>query len=88
MMIEKLVEWLAGETKVLGENLSQCRFVNHKPHMLPGREHAVGSQRLTAWVTARSYVDIYTISKKTGHQDGSRVPQYVVLDSKLNLLEW
>jgi hypothetical protein len=35
MMKEKLVEWLAGETEVLGENLPQCRFVHHKPHMLP-----------------------------------------------------
>jgi hypothetical protein len=26
------------ETEVLGENLAQCRFVHHKPHMLPGRE--------------------------------------------------
>jgi hypothetical protein len=25
------------ETEVLGENLPQCRFVSHKPHMLPGR---------------------------------------------------
>jgi hypothetical protein len=38
MMIEKLVEWLAGETEVLGENLPQCRFVHHITHMLPGRE--------------------------------------------------
>jgi hypothetical protein len=38
MMMEKLVEWLAGETEVLGENLSQCWFVHHKPHILPGRE--------------------------------------------------
>jgi hypothetical protein len=42
-MMEKLVEWwLAGETKVAGENLPQCHFVHHKPHMLcpdanPGR---------------------------------------------------
>jgi hypothetical protein len=26
------------ETEVLGENLPQCRFVHHKPHMMPGRE--------------------------------------------------
>jgi hypothetical protein len=38
MMMEKSVEWLAGETEVLGENLPQCRFVHHKPHMLPVRE--------------------------------------------------
>jgi hypothetical protein len=35
MMMDKLVEWLARETEVLGENLPQCRFVHHKPHMLP-----------------------------------------------------
>jgi hypothetical protein len=29
---------IGGETKVLGENLPQCRFVHHKPHMLPRRE--------------------------------------------------
>jgi hypothetical protein len=38
MMMEKLVEWFAGETEVLWENLPQCHFVHHKPHMLPGRE--------------------------------------------------
>jgi hypothetical protein len=38
MMMEKLVGLLAGETEVLGENLPQCRFVHHKPHMLPGSE--------------------------------------------------
>jgi hypothetical protein len=38
MMMEKLVERLTGESEVLGENLSQCRFVHHKPHMLPGHE--------------------------------------------------
>jgi hypothetical protein len=37
-MMEKLVERLAGVTEVFGENLPQCRFVNHKTHMLPGRE--------------------------------------------------
>jgi hypothetical protein len=34
MIMEKLVEWLARETEVLGENLPQCHFVHHKPHML------------------------------------------------------
>jgi hypothetical protein len=29
---------LAGETEVLGENLTQCRFVQYKLHMLPERE--------------------------------------------------
>jgi hypothetical protein len=38
MMMEKVVESLAGETEVLGRNLPQCRFVHHKPHTLPGRE--------------------------------------------------
>jgi hypothetical protein len=38
MIMEKSVEWWSGETEVLGENLPQCRFVHHKPHMLPARE--------------------------------------------------
>jgi hypothetical protein len=38
MMMEKLVELLAREIEVLRENLSQCHFVHHKPHMLPRRE--------------------------------------------------
>jgi hypothetical protein len=38
MIMEKLVEWLAREPEVLLENLLQCRFVHHKPHMLSGRE--------------------------------------------------
>jgi hypothetical protein len=38
MMMEKLVECLAKETEVLGENMPQYRFVHYKPHMRPGRE--------------------------------------------------
>jgi hypothetical protein len=38
IMMEKLVEWMAGETEVLEENLPQCRFVHQKSHMLLGRE--------------------------------------------------
>jgi hypothetical protein len=34
VIVEKLVKWrLAGETEVLGENLSQLHFVHHKSHM-------------------------------------------------------
>jgi hypothetical protein len=33
-------------TEILRENLPQCRFVHHKPHMLPGREP--GPQRWEA----------------------------------------
>jgi hypothetical protein len=42
---------LVGETEILGENLPQCRFVHHKPHMAARTRTlaaAVGSQRLTA----------------------------------------
>jgi hypothetical protein len=35
IMMEKLVELLAEETEVLGENLPQCRFSHHKTHMQP-----------------------------------------------------
>jgi hypothetical protein len=46
--MEKSVECLAGETEVLGENLPQCRFIHHEPHMLPAREP--GPQRWEASV--------------------------------------
>jgi hypothetical protein len=42
----EIVEWLAGETEVLGENLPQCRFVHHKSHMLPGRVSVPAPNRL------------------------------------------
>jgi hypothetical protein len=39
MSVEQSVEWMAGETEVLGENLPPCRFVHHKSHMTwPGLE--------------------------------------------------
>jgi hypothetical protein len=39
MIVENSVEFeLAEETEVLGENVPQCRFIHHKPHLSPGRE--------------------------------------------------
>jgi hypothetical protein len=60
MIVEQLVEWrLAGETEVLGENLSHRHFVHHKSHMtrpgLESRAATVGSQRLIAWAMARPH---------------------------------
>jgi hypothetical protein len=34
MSVEQSVEWLAGETDILEENLPQRRIVNHKSHMI------------------------------------------------------
>jgi hypothetical protein len=37
--MENLVEWMAGETEVLGENLPRRHFVHHKSHLIrPGIE--------------------------------------------------
>jgi hypothetical protein len=49
MMLQKV----AGETEVLGENPPQCRFVDHKPHMPPGRE--TGPPRWEASANRLSY---------------------------------
>jgi hypothetical protein len=37
--MENLVEWMAGETEVLGENLPRRHFIHHKSHLTrPGIE--------------------------------------------------
>jgi hypothetical protein len=68
MKMEKLVEgWLAGETEVLGENLPQCRFVHHKPHMLrpdanPGRRGGKPATNRLSYGTALTSHSIGQIS--------------------------
>jgi hypothetical protein len=62
MSVEQSVKWeLAGETEVLGENLSQWHFIHHKSHMTwrGGRTRAavVGSRWLTAWAIARPHMN-------------------------------
>jgi hypothetical protein len=53
------MEWrLAGETEVLGENLTQRHFVHHK-----SRAAAVESQRLTAWAMAQPYWSYLLLSR-------------------------
>jgi hypothetical protein len=60
MMMEKLVEWsLAGETEVLGETCPSATLSTINPTFcdtMQTQAAAVGSQRLTAWVTAWSYM--------------------------------
>jgi hypothetical protein len=50
MVMDKSVEWLAGETEVLGENLPSAALSTTNPHAARTRTRAtaVGSQRLTA----------------------------------------
>jgi hypothetical protein len=62
MMMEKLVELLAGEIEVLGENLPQCRFVHHKSHMLcpdanPGRRGGKPASNRLSYFTAKPTIN-------------------------------
>jgi hypothetical protein len=60
MMMQKLVEWLAGETEVLGENLPECRFVHYKTHMFcpdanPGHRGGKPATKRLSYGTAYIY---------------------------------
>jgi hypothetical protein len=62
MMIEKSMELLAGETAVLGENLPQFPFIQHKPHMLcsemnPGRRRGKPATNRLSYGTFKTAVN-------------------------------
>jgi hypothetical protein len=68
--MEKSVEWLAGETEVLGENLPQCRFVHPTccPYANPGRPG--GKPASNRWATVRSIGLTYLNKKPSGQGEG------------------
>jgi hypothetical protein len=64
--MENLVEWMAGETEVLRENLPQRHFVHHKSHSTrPGIEP--GSPRPlvihTLWKNSTTHTNTHQISR-------------------------
>jgi hypothetical protein len=68
MMMKNLVEWwLARETEVPGENLSQCHFVHHKPRMLclhanPARRDGKPATNRSSYGTA-FLIDVFLTEK-------------------------
>jgi hypothetical protein len=73
LIVEKLVEWrLAGETKVLGENLPQRHFFNQKTHMTrPGFEPGPqggkpATNRLTYGAAWRESIFFYLVCEAIG----------------------
>jgi hypothetical protein len=66
---------LTGKTEVLEENLSQYRFVHHKPHMLSGSEP--GPPRWKSATNRLSYHTALTehlLSLLFGHLNVKRLP--------------
>jgi hypothetical protein len=90
LMTEKLVEWtvLAGETKVIGENLHRRHFVHHKSHLpdqganLGRRNGKPATNRFSYGAATLSLLDV-------------NIPSYVPYSNSLNnteqntvLLDW
>jgi hypothetical protein len=77
--MEKLVEWLAGETEVLGENLPQCHFVHLKPHMVcPDRNQGCrGEKPATNRLNYGTASHIHYIFSKDGNEYTRQNGKYV-----------
>jgi hypothetical protein len=62
MNMDNLVEWVAGENEVIGENLSQCHSVHHKSHMIwqganPGRRGGKPATNRLSYGTAWGFIN-------------------------------
>jgi hypothetical protein len=85
MMMEKLVERLAGGTEVLGENLLQCRFVHRKPHMLSGCEP--GPPRWKSATNRLSYGTERKEEEQEKKENNKREGEGRIPDIKFHLLK-
>jgi hypothetical protein len=85
MMVVKLVESLARESEVVGENLIQCRFVHSARKRT--RTSVMGSQGPTAWATARPTFNVPVwltyFSGKSIISSGRRRFLYLILNEVL-----
>jgi hypothetical protein len=66
--MENLVEWMAGETEVLGENLPRRHFVHNKSHLTrpglnPGRRGGKPATNRFSYGAATYKHIVYTESK-------------------------
>jgi hypothetical protein len=90
-MMEKLMEWwLAGETEVLGENMTQCRFAHHKLRMLnPGHRGGKPATNRLSYGTAEKDFAVWSyLSVPQFHNSSSQILWEIILVSVGWEAEW